>query len=114
MEEDQQQHNAGDHLQRKGDPPDGRVVDVGDLAGDSVVDKVRNHDARNVEELHTSDTAATNLTVDVLADICRDNSADQAYAEATNEPAGVELAEAGRANSAARLYNRADEENQIG
>lgn len=53
-----------------------------------------------------TDTTATDFSVRVLSNICRDDSANEANAKATDEPANVELGKARSADGAAGLYDR--------
>lgn len=114
LEDDQQQHQARQHLQREGDAPLRRVAGVGDLPADAVVDEVAEHDARDVEQLHAADAAAADLPAGVLADVGRDYGGHEADAEAADEAAYVELVEALCVDGACGLDYGADEEDDIG
>lgn len=67
LEDDQEEEDARKHLERKGNTPFGRVGGALDLLADAVVDKIAQHDARDVEQLHAGDgmsvTGTAHLTV---------------------------------------------------
>lgn len=113
LKEDEQEKDARQHLQRKWDAPLGRVGDIRDLPAHAIIHKVAEHDAGDIEKLHASNTAAADLSVCVLADVCGYHGTDEADAKTTHEAAYVELGEARRVDGRCCLYYGADDKDYI-
>lgn len=60
-----------------------------------------------------SDAAPTNLLIHVLANICRNDSADETHAEPTNKSPNIELRETCRTDGTAGLYYGTSQEDKI-